>query len=105
MMDAFPDADASAWEDWQKEYRFGACYIFPPPGVIEPVDALRRRYDPRSASYCQAHVSLSEPLSGPLTSQQLTELRAASCASIEYAIPNHSFYFERDLVLPLGVAR
>ena len=29
----------SGWEEWQLEYRFGAFYIFPPTGVIEPVDA------------------------------------------------------------------
>jgi 2'-5' RNA ligase len=69
--------DTSGWEDWQSEYRYGALYIFPPAGVIERVDALRRIHDPRSAAICQAHVSLSEPLPGPLTSAQLEELQAA----------------------------
>jgi 2'-5' RNA ligase len=189
MMDEFTYADPSAWEEWQAEYRFGAFFIFPPAGTIEPVDDLRRAYDPRSASYCQAHISLSEPLAGPLTSEQCSELQAALssiaqfelhygtlrtfppypgvtyaiqpedrfmqlrsaihattlfsgvplirkdraphltiaefiswerteelfrelngkvpegtflCGSIEYAVPNQDFYFERVLTLPLG---
>src|ERR1035437_7783765 len=76
-MDEFSYADPSAWEEWQAEYRFGALFIFPPAGMIEPIDALRRTYDPVSASYCQAHISLSEPLAGPLTSELCSELRAA----------------------------
>ena len=67
----------SGWEEWQLEYRFGAFYIFPPTGVIEPVDALRRLYDPKTASICQAHISLSEPLQAPLTNEQLREIRTA----------------------------
>ena len=73
-MDEYTYADPSAWEDWQREYRFGAFFIFPPLGTIEPIDELRRTYDPRSAAYCQAHLSLSEPLSGPLTRAQRGEV-------------------------------
>lgn len=69
--------ETSRWKEWQREYRFGAFYIFPPRGVIEPIDALRSLYDPRSAAYCQSHISLSEPLRRPLTEAQLDELRAA----------------------------
>ncbi len=65
------------WEEWQFEYRYGAFYIFPPNGVVEPVDELRREFDPTSADYCQAHISLSEPLTGPLTDEQLVELKEA----------------------------
>ena len=69
--------DTSGWEAWQLEYKYGALYIFPPAGVIEPVDALRRAHDPHSAAICQAHISLSEPLPGPLTQTHLADLRAA----------------------------
>jgi len=65
------------WEKWQFEYRHGAFFIFPPNGVIEFVDELRRRFDPKSAGYCQAHISLSEPLNGPLSDEQLAELKDA----------------------------
>ena len=57
------------------EYRYGALYIFPPNGVIQPVDELRKKYDPRSASYCQAHISLSKPLPKPLSESQISELK------------------------------
>ncbi|MBK8509676.1 MAG: 2'-5' RNA ligase family protein [Candidatus Competibacteraceae bacterium] len=170
--------DTSGWkDDWQFEYRFGAFYIFPPTGVIEPVDALRQTYDPRSASGCQAHISLSESLPAPLSDEQLEQIHTAlsavqpfdirygplrsfppypgvcysitpednfrtlrstlhstsafagvalkhehiaphmtiaefelsgkvpegtfRCDSIEYAIPNDKFYFERVLTIPL----
>lgn len=76
-MDNIEYADSSAWEEWQKEYKYGAFYIFPPKGIIEDVDELRRKYDPKSNSYCQAHISLSETLKAPLTETQLKELQAA----------------------------
>lgn len=68
--------DTGGWEGWQREYRFGAFYIFPPDGVIELIDALRNAHDPRSASICQAHVSLSEPVPRAFTSQDHLELEA-----------------------------
>jgi 2'-5' RNA ligase len=188
-MREFKYADTSHWEEWQREYAYGAFYIFPPPGIIEPIDQLRQNYDHKSASYCQAHISRSEPLTAPLTDEHMQELRetlssiepfvmqygplrsfppypgvvytitpedafmelrsrihAASlfrnkklkrehiaphmtiaefitverthalleelrgkvpegtflCNAIEYAIPNHDFYFERVLRIPLG---
>ncbi|MBV9897088.1 MAG: 2'-5' RNA ligase family protein, partial [Chloroflexi bacterium] len=75
MESSFAYADTSGWAEWQKEYLYGALYIFPPGGIIEAVDQLRRRYDPRSANAAQAHISLSEPLPGPLTGSQVEELR------------------------------
>jgi hypothetical protein len=74
---AHPTGD---WEEWQSDYRFGAFYIFPPPGVIEPIDALRQAHDPKSAAICQAHVSLSEPLPGAITAEHVEEVRVALSA-------------------------
>ena len=68
-------ADPAAWEEWQREYRYGAFYIFPPSGVIEAIDALRHRYDPTSAAICQAHISLSAPLPRALEEADLADLR------------------------------
>ncbi|HVB51933.1 MAG TPA: 2'-5' RNA ligase family protein [Acidimicrobiales bacterium] len=65
------------WPEWQEEYRHGAFFIFPPEDVRVVVDELRRRYDAASASYCQAHVSLSEPLASPLTKEQTLEITTA----------------------------
>jgi 2'-5' RNA ligase len=79
-MHAFAYADPSSWEEWQRDYRYGAFYIFPPPGVIEAVDLLRSTHDPASAAICQAHISLSEPLKRPLTGADLEELRARLAA-------------------------
>lgn len=61
-------------EYWQPEYAFGAFFIFPPDDVLEMVDALRGKYDPKSANYCRAHISLSEPLGQPLTQGMLDEI-------------------------------
>lgn len=74
-MNNFRYADTSSWENWQREYRHGALFISPPPGVIEALDALRMTYDPQSAAYCQAHISLSEPLMRPFTTPDLEEVR------------------------------
>jgi 2'-5' RNA ligase len=177
------------WEEWWFEYQYGAFFIFPPNGVIETVDRLRETYDPESAKHCQGHISLSEPFPGPLTEEQIAELKEAlshvkpfeikhgplrsfppypgvcytitpekeffklretihatsifaaspltrkdraphmtiaefitvertdellrelqgkvpegsfECGSIEYAVPNDDFYFERVLTIPLG---
>jgi 2'-5' RNA ligase len=54
--------DTSQWEAWQREYRLGLILILPPDEVGRQVDALRRERDPRSAAICEAHISLSEPL-------------------------------------------
>ena len=72
--------DTSTWEKWQFEYQFGAFYIFPPTGVIEAVDALRQNHDPKSASFCRAHISLSESLPAPLSEEQIQEIRDALSA-------------------------
>jgi 2'-5' RNA ligase len=67
--------DTRGWEPWQHEYAHGAFYVFPPREVAAAVDELRRRHDPASAAICDAHISLSEPLSAPLSDDQLRELR------------------------------
>ncbi len=74
-MNDFQYASTASWEEWQREYRYGAFYVFPPTGVIEAIDLLRKRHDPRSASYCRAHLSLSEPLRRPPAESDLEELR------------------------------
>lgn len=66
--------DTSAWEAWQHEYRYGLILILPPQPVMAAVDALRHRYDPKSAAICMAHISLSEPLPHPLTPELLAEV-------------------------------
>jgi 2'-5' RNA ligase len=69
--------DVSAWDEWQRAYIYGAFYIFPPAGIIEPIDELRRVHDPRSHATCQAHISLTDPLLAPLRDDQIAELASA----------------------------
>lgn len=54
--------DTSAWEDWKRDYQFGAFYIFPPAELRTKVNKLREEFDPKSQSYCDAHISLTVPL-------------------------------------------
>lgn len=68
-------ANTARWDAWQHEYRFGSFYIFPPTGIIEEMDRLREMYDPKSASICPAHISLSEPLPSLPTAAELEEIR------------------------------
>jgi 2'-5' RNA ligase len=72
--------DTSGWEEWQREYRLGLILILPPADVGAQVDALRREHDPRSASICGAHISLSEPLTKEFSPEVEREVRAALSA-------------------------
>lgn len=85
-MTEFQYSDTSSWQAWQVDYRYGAFYIFPPAGVIEAVDELRETYDPTSAGYCQAHISLSEPLQHPLTQTELDDLTTRLAAIEPFSI-------------------
>ncbi len=76
-MNNFEYADTSSWEDWMKEYRYGAFYIIPPQEIMEEIDKLRLHHDPKSHSISPAHVSLSEALQVPLNEEQLRELQEA----------------------------
>jgi len=69
------DRGGRKWEAWQEEYAFGAFFIFPPEDLRESVDSLRRLHDPASAAFCQAHVSLTEPLRSGLDERQVGEIR------------------------------
>ncbi len=55
--------DMSKWEEWQRDYRLGVILILPPPDVSREINLLREKYDPVSAAWCPAHISLSDPLS------------------------------------------
>ena len=55
------ESEIRHWEEWQKRYRFGVLLILPPNPPMAQVNALRAKYDPRSQSYCDAHISLTVP--------------------------------------------
>ena len=77
-------ADISHWETWQREYRFGVLLIYPPDPPLRQGNALRAKYDPRSQSTCDTHISLTVPLPRPLTEAHWVELEtiASSIAPI-----------------------
>ena len=59
--------DPSAWKEWQRASRYGVILLVPPEPFLSGVNALREQHDPWSAGICEAHVSLTVPLPGPLT--------------------------------------
>lgn len=63
--------DIERWEPWQRAYRHGAFFVFPPPDVGEQVDALRAEHDPISHAICTAHISVTEPLVRPLSTHDV----------------------------------
>lgn len=71
-------SDTSNWEEWKKEYQYGALYIFPPTELRETVNLLRAELDPKSQSYCDAHISLTVPFPRPLTVAGLQEIEQAA---------------------------
>jgi 2'-5' RNA ligase len=54
------------WEDWQKTYQYGTIVIWPPDDVREIINQQREEYDPKSSAICEAHITLTQPLLGPL---------------------------------------
>ena len=70
------EAVVSHWEDWQQAYRFGVLLIFPPNPLLAQVNALRATYDSQSQATCDAHISLTRPLPGPMTEAHWSELEA-----------------------------
>lgn len=67
--------DTSKWENWQRDYRLGVILILAPPDVSRGIDLLRARYDPRSAEWCPAHISLSDPFSREMSPSLAGEIR------------------------------
>jgi len=61
--------DTSKWEDWQRDYRLGLILIMPPPEVVDAIDPLRAKYDPKAFHSCPTHISLSDPLRLEMTQE------------------------------------
>jgi len=68
-------ADASKWEDWQRDYRLGLILIMPPEEVSRQIDPLRAKYDPHAFAICPTHISLSDPLRCEMTPEVEDEIR------------------------------
>jgi 2'-5' RNA ligase len=80
------ESSMDGWEPWQREYRFGAILIFPPEPLLSQVNALRQVHDPRSHGVCEAHVSLTVPLPGPMTRTQWRELESAAATIAPFRV-------------------
>ena len=82
------------WESWQRDYLRGLILILPPDEVSGPIDALRQRYDPRSAASCGAHISLSDPLNVEMSEARAEEvcriLRRIEPFTLRYGKPRAS---------------
>jgi 2'-5' RNA ligase len=63
------------WEKWQLEYKFGLILIMPTEPILSIVNELRTKFDFRSQSYCDAHISLSLPVPQPITEEDWRELK------------------------------
>ncbi|MFA5309227.1 MAG: 2'-5' RNA ligase family protein [Dehalococcoidales bacterium] len=75
-------ADTSRWENWQKEYRYGAMLIIPPDPPLLGMEMLRRRYDPKAQAICGTHISLTVPFPRPLSDDNWYEMKSIA-AGIE----------------------
>ncbi len=82
--------DTSAWEKWQRDYRFGLILIMPPDNVAAPINRLRCKYDPRTYAYCPAHITVSAPLGLEMTAE-----RDAEICSILANIEPFTLYYDR----------
>jgi 2'-5' RNA ligase len=63
-----------SWEDWQKPYQFGILVIWPPNELREIFSSQRERIDPISGSYCEAHITVTQPLCRHLDIEEWNEL-------------------------------
>ena len=64
------------WEDWQKPYQFGTLVIWPPDEIRAVVNSQRERIDPVSGSYCETHITITQPLRRDLGDQEWDQLKA-----------------------------
>ncbi|MGD1120105.1 MAG: 2'-5' RNA ligase family protein [Dehalococcoidales bacterium] len=68
--------DTSRWENWQKEYKYGAIMIVPPDPPSVGIDILRRKYDPKAQAICGAHISITVPFPRALSDANWYELKS-----------------------------
>ena len=55
------------WDDWQRDYRYGALVIEPPPELVAVLDPIREGLDPVSAARVGAHITVTPPFVGAPT--------------------------------------
>jgi len=62
------------WKPWMKDFRFGTLVLIPSKEIQETVDLLRRKYDTASSKTSMAHITLTQPLNGPLAINDLSKI-------------------------------
>jgi 2'-5' RNA ligase len=82
------------WKEWQKPYAPGTFVILPPDDVSRAVNRQREQYDPVSASYSPAHITVTQPLSNRPDQEDWEKIESAmkgfSSFKIDYG-PLRSF--------------
>ena len=66
------------WAEWQKPYVNGVVLIWPPAEIRSYINPLREKYDSKSQSYSEAHVSLTPPFRNPPTDHDWQTLESAA---------------------------
>ena len=61
-------------QDWQQPYQFGTIVIWPPDEVRVVVNKQREENDPLSQSYCEAHISVTQPLLKDLSESEWNQV-------------------------------
>ena len=74
------------WEEWQKVYLHGTFVIWPPDDVREIINRQRYEYDPKSASICETHITLTQPLLKPLSKEDWNRIQEISSNIIPFEI-------------------
>jgi len=63
------------WKDWQKAYQFGTIVIWPPDEVRKRVNSQRETYDPVSQSFCETHITVTQPLIKNLSNDEWDQVQ------------------------------
>ncbi len=70
----------TGWKNWMKEYQYGIVLILPPDPHRAIVNAVRKLYAWSQAAECDAHISLSVQVPGPVDPMDLGELEGRLAA-------------------------
>lgn len=112
------------WPMWQRDYRYGALVIMPPPDLASVLDRIRERLDPISAAQIGVHITLTPPFAAAPRAADEERLRTVirGVASLKLQLdrptqfsgssviylpvePTQAFTKLRDVLLATGLFR
>lgn len=64
------------WAPWQQDFEHGMFVIWPPDHIRSLINPLRETYSPIALSYCETHISLSQPFLHPPGESEWSKLEA-----------------------------